>query len=281
MRLHRLCFLILPLLTLPAFADSVLGTADSFAVLGASAVTNTGNTTIIGDLGVSPGYSYTGAGTVTQTGSVYISDGVAALAQANATTAYNTLAAQVVTENLTGQDLGGMTLTPGVYKFNSSAQLTGTLTLDALGNNNATWVFLIGSTLTTATDANVVFTDLGSTPDDGLYWQVGSSATLGTGTAFEGNILAYANVGMNTGATDDCGRALALTGSVTMDMNTVSTGCSGLAPGTDVTLAGSSGLDGGLGGSEETPPVPEPGSMALLGSGLIALARFVRRRRYS
>jgi type VI secretion system secreted protein VgrG len=281
MRLQRLCFLILPFLTLPAFATSVLGTADSFAVLGASSVTNTGATTITGDLGVFPGSSITGTATITQTGSVYVTDAVAQQAQADATTAYNALSALVVTENLTGQDLGGLILTPGVYKFDSSAQLTGILTLNALGNNNATWVFLIGSTLTTASGSDVFFTNLGitgSTPDDGLYWQVGSSATLGTGTAFEGNILASASITMNTTATIDCGRALALTGAVTMDTNTISTGCSGLAPSWPVSLADSNGLDGGLGGNQQ-PVIPEPGSMALLGSGLIALVGFVRRQR--
>jgi type VI secretion system secreted protein VgrG len=272
MQLKRLCFLILPLLTIPAYADSILGSASSFAVLGASTVTNTGSSTITGDLGVFAGTTVTGfpPGVMTN-GTIYSAGSVPQQAQVDTTTAYNALAAMAVTENLTGQDLGGLTLTPGVYQFNSSAQLTGTLTLNAEGNNDAVWVFLIGSTLTTASASDVTFINLGSSPDDGLFWDVGSSATLGTTTAFNGNILAVTSITMNTGATIDCGRALAQNGAVTMDTNTISNGCSD-------PLAGTGGLDDPSG---DGSPTPEPGSLALLGSGLIALAGFVRHRRHS
>src|SRR6202166_4369967 len=162
MKVFSLGLLILSVLAVNAHAQGILGTAGSFAVLGASTVTNTGATVLNGDLGVSPGSAITGFfGTVandgpgTFTGSAHQGDAVAGLAQSSATTAYNAAAALLPTSTLTGQDLGGMTLTPGVYFFASSAQLTGTLTLNALGDNNAQWTFQIGSTLTTAS-ASVV-----------------------------------------------------------------------------------------------------------------------------
>ncbi len=199
-----------------------LGSADSFAVLGSTTVTNTGNTTIFGNLGLSPGTSITGfppgqvAGGATN---IHIADATAILAQNDLVTAYNYAAGQACANTLS-QDLGGLTLTPGVYCFLSSAQLTGVLTLNALGDPNAVFLFQIGSTLTTATNSSVVFTNGGQ--GDSLFWQVASSATLGTSTAFQGNILALTSITMNTSATIPCGRALALNGAVTMDTNMVS-----------------------------------------------------------
>ena len=131
----------------------------------------------------------------------HAADAVALQAQNDLTTAYNAAAGLVHTQDLTGQDLGGLTLMPGVYFFSSSAQLTGTLTLNDQGDPNAQFVFQIGSTLTTASNSSVVTINGGSMPGCTVFWQVGSSATLGTGTAFEGHILALTSITLNTGAT--------------------------------------------------------------------------------
>jgi Ice-binding-like len=196
-----------------------LGAAASFAVLGASTVTCTGPSVITGDVGVSPGSAITGFPPCTLTGTLHAADAVSLQAQANALTAYNQLAGAACTTDLTGQDLGGMTLKPGVYCFSSSAQLTGTLNLSGGG----VYIFQIGSTLTTASGSSVLINNAQPcNASSNVFWQVGSSATLGTTTAFAGNILALASITMTTGATLD-GRAIALTGAVTMDTNMIST----------------------------------------------------------
>jgi hypothetical protein len=203
-----------------AMTLTLLGTAQRFAVLGGSTVTNTGATTVDGNLGVAPGLAVTGfpPGLVTD-GSIHAGDAVALQAQHDTITAYNALAGEAVTVDLTGQDLGGMTLVAGVYHFSSSAQLTGALSLDAQGDPNAVFVFQIGSTLTTASESSVVV--LNGATDCNVFWQVGSSATLGTTTAFKGSLLALTSITLNTGA-KVIGRALARNAAVTMDANDVS-----------------------------------------------------------
>jgi hypothetical protein len=215
----------------PALAQPYLGSnLIPFAVLGGSTVTNTGASVVTGDLGVSPGSAVTGFPPGTVTGTIHAADATAAAAQVDLTTAFNTLTSQPCGFDLTGTDLGGLTLTPGVYCFSTSAQLTGTLTLNALGDPNAVWVFRIGSTLTTASGSAVAFVNGSSANSCGVEWRVGSSATLGTGTGFSGNILAQDSITLTTGA-NMMGRALARTGAVTLDTNNVSFAvCSGAAP---------------------------------------------------
>ncbi|MEH2283429.1 MAG: ice-binding family protein [Nostoc sp.] len=236
----------------PAKAGSLLGTANDFGVLGGSTVTNTGPSVIMQSLGVNAGSSATGfspaVGVVN--GGIFTSDAVAALAQVDNKNAYNYLAKLSPTKELTGLDLGGMTLTPGVYSFSSSAQLTGKLTLDNLGDPNALFVFQIASTLTTASYSSVVTTN-GEAPN--VFFQIGSSATLGTYTQFQGNILALTSITLTTGVNIECGRALAQNGAVTMDTNKVSSTCY-TKP------------------QEVAAEVPEPdSSLGVLSSGMVGL----------
>jgi type VI secretion system secreted protein VgrG len=248
---------------------NILGTAVNFAVLGGSTVTNTGSSVVNGDVGISPGTAVTGfpPGIVTPPALIDLTNAAAAQAESDLTAAYNVLAALPFDQSLSGQDLGGLTLTPGVYDFSVAAALTGTLTLNAQGSDNAVWIFQIGSTLTTASSSVVKVINGG--PDDGVFWQVGSSATLGGSTVFEGNILANQSITLNGGAIIPCGRALAENGAVTMDTNVVSIACTATTGWDSAQATELGGPDGDL-GTGLSNPTPEPGALTLVIAGLIA-----------
>ncbi len=195
-----------------------LGAAGNFSVLGASTVTNTGPSVITGDLGVSPGTAVTGfpPGQVTG-GAIHSADGPAGLAQGDLTAAYNDAAGRQIPASVAG-DLGGLTLAPGLYKSTSTLGITGILRLDGQGNPNSVFIFQVGSGLTTASGSQVILQ--GGAQAANVFWQVGSSATLGTNSIFNGTILAQASVSLLTGAALN-GRALARTAAVTLDSNTI------------------------------------------------------------
>ena len=211
-------------------AQISLGSASSFGIVATSAITSTGLSVIVGELGISPN----GLTSITGfppgiSGSQHGADATAQTAHSDAMTAYTALAALQSTTSLTGQDLGGKTLNAGVYNFASSAGLTGILTLDGQNNASAQFVFQMGSTITTATASAVILIN-GAQPCN-VFWQVGSSATLGTGTTFAGSILAYASVTVNSACTVQ-GGLYALTAAVTLidDAITAPGVCAAAAP---------------------------------------------------
>jgi len=239
-----------------------LGTSQSFAVLGATPnVNNTGPTIVTGDLGVSPAAAVIGFPPGTVIGTIHAADAIAAGAQSSNTTAYGVLAGEACDTSFgVPTDLAGMTLVPGVYCFASSAANTGLLQLDAMGNSNAVWVFQIASTLITGSASTVAVINGGQACN--VFWQVGSSATLGTTTTFVGNILALTSITMQTGASLS-GRALAQTGTVTLASNAISV-CS---------LNGSSGP-----AQVALTPTLSEWALALLGA-LVVLAGIAAMRR--
>lgn len=224
-----------------AQADPVnLATVTPFVVLGGSTVTNSGTSVLGGDLGVSPGTALTGFDTAVLNGATHENDGVAKQAQADLIVAYDAAAGQAVPpgNELTGTNLGERTLPAGAYRYTSSAQLTGALTLDAEGDPSAEFVFQISSALTTAPGSSVVLVN-GASPCN-VHWQVGSSATLDTTTVFQGNLMALEDISLNNGATV-FGRMLAREGQISLIDNVL-----------DGSMCGT--------GSTESPGSPPPGT---------------------
>ncbi|HVL04290.1 MAG TPA: ice-binding family protein, partial [Acidimicrobiales bacterium] len=206
-----------PAVAQQAPAPVELGTAGSFAVLAGQGVTNTGPTTVNGNLGTSPNPSVTGAG-LTVNGTIHRADAVAAQAQADTTVAYDSAAGRTPV-TVVATELGNQNLKAGVYSSATGTfEITGTLTLDAEGDPNAVFIFQMASSLVTASSSNVNIINAGTSCN--VFWQVGSSATLGTFSTFRGTILALASITVTTGVTID-GRALARNGAVTLDTDTI------------------------------------------------------------
>jgi hypothetical protein len=229
MKLLTISLLVLTL-GISAFAqtDPVkinLGTADKFAVMAGAGISNTSSQTyIIGDVGSYPTCTVTGLTASQVKGHLYLScSPVTAKAQKGLTAAYNQAANATCGTDLTGKDLGGLKLKPGVYCFSTTANLTGTLTLDAEGNPDAQWIFQIGSALTTTTNSKVVMVLGRDLPQPlwskgkrgcNVYWQIGSSATIGSSNTFVGKILALDSITLGSGVLR--GKALASTAAVSI-----------------------------------------------------------------
>ena len=265
-----------------ASAVPILGSdLASFAVLGATGVTNVPTSTIGGNLGSAANPS-TGGGYDFTSGSLQSNTLLAQNAQLQLDSAILALSS-MGPGNTLGANLAGLTLLPGVYTVPAgTTNLSGALTLDGQGNANAAWVFQMESSLITSPNSvvNMINTGAGA----GVFWNVRSSATIDTNTTFLGNILALTSITMNTGATDLCGRALASNGQVALDQNTISgvcvdslAGSNGLSGGLDVTIIDGSPVVTTFPSGPVSTPVPEPGTMVLLGFGMFGLAIFGKR----
>jgi hypothetical protein len=205
----------------PAFAAATainLGAATPYAVVAGTTITNTGSSVVTGNVGLSPGTSITGFPPGLVNGTTGAADATSLAAQTSSTAAFGVAAGETPFTTVSGGNIGGTTLTPGVYTSASAMQLTGPVTLNAGGDASAVFIFQAGSTLTTASAASVVLE--GGAQACNVYWQVGSSATLGSTTSFVGTILALASITLNTGASVN-GRLLAQTGAVTLDDNLI------------------------------------------------------------
>lgn len=230
-----------------------LGTAANFGVLAGSTVTNTGPTIVTGSLGVSPGSAVTGFPPGFVNGAVHKANATAAQAQLDLTAAYNDAAGRT-SDGLLPADIGGTTINPGVYNAATTLGITGTVTLDGVG----VYIFQIPSALTTASGSVVNL--IGGATAENVFWQVGSSATLGTGSTFNGDILALTSITVTTGATLN-GRALARNGAVTLDTNGVTS------------------PDGPGPGAPPPPGIPAPPGLMLVMIGLLCLALYQARGR--
>jgi hypothetical protein len=243
-----------------AVAPVGLGTAASYSVLGGQTVTNTGPSKLSGDLGVSPGTAITGFPPGTVGGAKHAGDAQAAKAQSDLTIAYNDAAGRALTASVAG-DLVGKTLTAGVYKSTGPLALSGTVTLNGQGNPNAVFIFQIASTLITASASHVSL--LNGAQACHVFWQVGSSATLGTTSSFKGTIMALTSIAVQTGALVQ-GRALARNGAVTLDNDTfTAANCATTPPPTSSAPRSSSSAPA----SSSSPFVPGPGLTGDRGPG--------------
>ena len=210
---------VIPLQTTIQAVVPLAGTS-TLAILAGSAISNTGSTNVTGDLGLSPGSSIGGFPPGILVGTIHINDAIANQAKLDLTAAYNNAAGRTCTDIVTlSGNIGGLTLTPGLYKSTSSlAVSSGDLTIDAKGNANAVFIFQIASTLTTTSGRKVILS--GGALASNIFWQVGSSATFGTTSVFKGTVMAMQSITFNTGATLN-GRALARNGAVVMGGNTI------------------------------------------------------------
>lgn len=237
-----------------------LGTATTFAVLAGTTVTNTGSSVVSGDLGVSPGTAITGfpPGQV-MSGTQHAADAAALQAQNDLTTGYNDAAGRTPA-TAASSDLGGQTLAPGVYKQSSALGLTGTVTLDGQSDPNAVFIFQVGSTLITASSSAVKL--VGGAQACNIFWQVGSSATLGTNSSFVGSLLALTSASVQTGTTVT-GRVLARNGQVSLDTNAITrptcANATPASPGTSATATPRAA----------TTATPTPSSPTVPGTGAV------------
>jgi hypothetical protein len=240
-----------------------LGTTKSFAVLAGSEITNTGSTTINGDVGLHPGTAFTGQDEATISGEVHLADDVAEQAKTALVTAYNDAAGRLPVTTIP-TELGGTTLTPGIYvSANGTFQITGTLTLDAEGDPDGVFVFQTDSTLITASGSSVSL--LNGAQFCRIFWQVGSSATLGTNSKFVGHILAMQSISAQTGATVQ-GQLLARNGAVTLDGNTINNGACATV------VDGENGDNEETTDDEEDEELPRTGGYPYFTLGLLAIA---------